>query len=299
MLRSLGFMTGMALTAVLTLALTDDVAMDGLRRSAQTLFTGTGPAQPAALAASAGSLSADPIGLAGASRPDPDRRTRSIPPPENQDVAGSPAPAPVSSRTRDPNLSATSGAAPDATVSSTPPGRPEILPQRPRDEGMATDSGGTPSSAVFPADGASAARTTADVGASARRSAPASSNVVDTAAREVSAAVASATPNVPGGHLPGPTDELPGPPAPGLLPVPDPADGTGDWQVFWTPFHSEASAEGFAKHLQRGTGTEYEVIRTAPGEYRVAFWQESEDQRGERISAIEQASGLRLRSGEL
>ena len=58
MLRSLGFMTGMALTAVLTLALTDDVAMDGLRRSAQTLFTGTGPAQPAALAASAGSLSA-------------------------------------------------------------------------------------------------------------------------------------------------------------------------------------------------------------------------------------------------
>lgn len=73
----------------------------------------------------------------------------------------------------------------------------------------------------------------------------------------------------------------------------------GAWHAFWTPFHSEASASGFARHLERATGESYRVVRTGPGAYRVAFWHEGDDERSRRLMAIEQASGLRLRGGTL
>ena len=86
---------------------------------------------------------------------------------------------------------------------------------------------------------------------------------------------------------------------PGTLPPPSGAVGTGGWHAFWTPFHSEASATGFARHLERATGESYRVVRTGPGDYRVAFWHEGDDERSRRLLAIEQASGLSLRGGTL
>ena len=83
------------------------------------------------------------------------------------------------------------------------------------------------------------------------------------------------------------------------LPPPSEAAGAGGWHAFWTPFHSEASATGFARHLERATGEPYRVVRTGPGAYRVAFWHEGDDERSRRLLAIEQASGLSLRGGTL
>ena len=85
----------------------------------------------------------------------------------------------------------------------------------------------------------------------------------------------------------------------GTLPPPPGAVGVGGWHAFWTPFHSEASATGFARHLERATGESYRVVRTGPGAYRVAFWHEGDDERSRRLLAIEQASGLSLRGGTL
>jgi hypothetical protein len=85
----------------------------------------------------------------------------------------------------------------------------------------------------------------------------------------------------------------------GDLPPPSGAGDAGGWHAFWTPFRSEASASGFASHLERATGESYQVVRTGPGAYRVAFWHEGDDERSRRLLAIEQASGLRLRGGTL
>jgi len=76
-------------------------------------------------------------------------------------------------------------------------------------------------------------------------------------------------------------------------------DDTGAWHAFWTPFRSEASANGFAAGLGRNTDREYRVIRTGPGEYRVAFFHTDENDRRTRLVEIEQVSGLVLGGGEL
>jgi hypothetical protein len=81
--------------------------------------------------------------------------------------------------------------------------------------------------------------------------------------------------------------------------VVDPAPSTGAWHAFWTPFHSEASATGFARHLEQVTGVPHRVVRTGPAAYRVAFWHDGEDARSRQLLAIERASGLSLRGGEL
>ncbi|MGI9263444.1 MAG: hypothetical protein ACR2QU_00860 [Gammaproteobacteria bacterium] len=73
----------------------------------------------------------------------------------------------------------------------------------------------------------------------------------------------------------------------------------GSWHAFWTPFRSEASANGFAARLGRDTNREYRVIRTGPGEYRVAFFHVDDIDRRARLVEIEQVSGLKLGGGEL
>jgi hypothetical protein len=82
--------------------------------------------------------------------------------------------------------------------------------------------------------------------------------------------------------------------------VPAPADDEiGAWYAFWTPFRSEVSANGFAARLGRDTDREYRVIRTGPGEYRVAFFHTDDNDRRARLVEIEQVSGLVLGGGEL
>lgn len=75
-------------------------------------------------------------------------------------------------------------------------------------------------------------------------------------------------------------------------------DGAG-WVGFFTPFRSEASARGFAQHLEAATGRQFRVARAGPGDYRVEFRIVPEEDRDARIAEIEAASGLALRSGQL
>ena len=72
----------------------------------------------------------------------------------------------------------------------------------------------------------------------------------------------------------------------------------GNWFAFWTPFRSRASADGFARHLVQATGQEIRVLRVGPGEYRVAFFHDGEEDRQRHLASLESASGLEL-GGEL
>lgn len=56
------------------------------------------------------------------------------------------------------------------------------------------------------------------------------------------------------------------------------------FQVAWSPFRSETSANGFAARLERQLAHEFHVVRTAPGHYEVGFEFDSDP---ERISVLE------------
>jgi len=68
------------------------------------------------------------------------------------------------------------------------------------------------------------------------------------------------------------------------------------WHAFWQPFRSEISAEGFRRRLEGVTGLDYRVVSPRPGEYQVAFAYRDEAERQENLAAIEEATGLVLRS---
>jgi hypothetical protein len=71
------------------------------------------------------------------------------------------------------------------------------------------------------------------------------------------------------------------------------------WLAFFTPFRSEASAQGFAQHLESATCRRFRVTRAGPGDYRVEFRMVADENEGQRIEQIEAASGLALRAGRL
>jgi len=78
------------------------------------------------------------------------------------------------------------------------------------------------------------------------------------------------------------------------------ARGPGDhWEVFFTPFRSEASAQGFAGFLQSATGREFVVRRMGPGDYRVWFSMAPGESRPQRLAEIEAVTGMVLAGGEL
>ena len=74
-------------------------------------------------------------------------------------------------------------------------------------------------------------------------------------------------------------DEIAAPPAAGeAVPVtalPDlPAElveASAQQAVAWGPFHSEASASGYARRLSRETGRDFLVEKRAPANYAVVF----------------------------
>lgn len=67
------------------------------------------------------------------------------------------------------------------------------------------------------------------------------------------------------------------------------------WQPVWYQFHSEISAQGFTRRLERLTGLDYRVTVSAPGKYQVAFAHSNQDERLINLAKIEAATGLRLR----
>jgi hypothetical protein len=94
------------------------------------------------------------------------------------------------------------------------------------------------------------------------------------------------------------TPAAPAAAASGETTMPVDAAGAGQWQAFWRPFRSHASAQGFATHLGSATGQEIRVLRMGPGAYRVAFFHTGDDERRQQLVLLEQASGLTL-GGEL
>ena len=77
------------------------------------------------------------------------------------------------------------------------------------------------------------------------------------------------------------------------------AAGDSEWETFFTAFRSQASAGGFARHLQSATGREFRVHKAGPGQYLVSFRISADEDRARRISEIESISGLRLKGGDL
>ena len=79
------------------------------------------------------------------------------------------------------------------------------------------------------------------------------------------------------------------------------ADGfnTGDsggagLHLFWSPFRSEWSAQGFARRLSSATRVPVEVVAAGSGQYRVAFSYQDETERRAHIERIETITGLQL-----
>ncbi|MGD8533409.1 MAG: hypothetical protein PVG80_08645, partial [Gammaproteobacteria bacterium] len=67
----------------------------------------------------------------------------------------------------------------------------------------------------------------------------------------------------------------------------------------FTPFRSQASADGFARFLQTATGREFRVTRAGPGEYRVWVRVGSAESSADRIAEIEAVTGMSIRGGQL
>jgi hypothetical protein len=326
MLRFLGFLTGSALTAALALAVVDPVTLESLRRSAATLFLGVDSVAPAStqmsapaaddavpppsvgggsprsrlLAALNGAVSKPvaPLAAPGATSPDASAVTP-LPPADRQPSAGpewsstdvadraapqaeSPAPAALSGATGPVESGMTA-----AGYSGPDPARAGGFATAPAESGPIVS--GQSGAFVAGTSGAGADRARVGAEAPAPTAEPAENPA---AATPPAAATAPMTPPgaSPSGASGANLEALPPPPGTG---------GAGGWHAFWTPFRSEASATGFARHLERATGESYRVVRTGPGAYRVAFWHEGEDERSRRLLAIEQASGLSLRGGTL
>lgn len=86
-------------------------------------------------------------------------------------------------------------------------------------------------------------------------------------------------------------------PAPAAEPAGIAADPELEWFPVWDPFHSELSANAFARRLEQVTGLDYRVIRTDRAQYRVVVGYASEEQRIANLAAIEEATGLTITGG--
>jgi hypothetical protein len=75
----------------------------------------------------------------------------------------------------------------------------------------------------------------------------------------------------------------------------EPADSGGaGLHLFWSPFRSEWSAQGFARRLSDATRVPVEVVAAGTGRYRVAFSYQDEAERLAHIERIETITGLKL-----
>ncbi|RDH85799.1 MAG: transglycosylase [endosymbiont of Escarpia spicata] len=66
------------------------------------------------------------------------------------------------------------------------------------------------------------------------------------------------------------------------------------WQPFWSPFHSERSASGFATRIERLTGRQMRVQQEESGRYQVVFSHWGETDRSIALTQIAAASGLEI-----
>lgn len=66
------------------------------------------------------------------------------------------------------------------------------------------------------------------------------------------------------------------------------------FQVAWSPFRSETSANGFAAQLKHHLAHDFLVIKTGPGRYEVGFHFESNTDRTVILSAINDLTGFKI-----
>ncbi|MFP6808117.1 MAG: hypothetical protein VB957_13205 [Pseudomonadales bacterium] len=64
------------------------------------------------------------------------------------------------------------------------------------------------------------------------------------------------------------------------------------FQVVWTPFRSQMSAQGFAEKLQRQLDHEFVIIKRGPGKYEVGFHFTSDAARSDVLDAIVNLTGF-------
>ena len=62
----------------------------------------------------------------------------------------------------------------------------------------------------------------------------------------------------------------------------------------WTPFHSRASARGFARHLAEKTGVDFTIVKEGPGRYEVVFEYGTDAERREIESRIASVAGTEV-----
>lgn|GEM_PF-1880272 len=85
---------------------------------------------------------------------------------------------------------------------------------------------------------------------------------------------------------PEPTEELP-------------KDSKPTWYPLWSPFHSELSAQGFAKRLAALSGRSLRVTEEGPSRYRVQLAYLDSDDLKAALLAIRQTAGLDLAEEEM
>jgi hypothetical protein len=98
-------------------------------------------------------------------------------------------------------------------------------------------------------------------------------------------------------ELPAPTPASPPAIEPQLAQTTSPAPATEDTPAgdqlaaVWVPFHSERSADGFARSLSRHFEYPFSVRRAGPGAYQVIFAYASSDQRENMLMEIAELTG--------
>ena len=64
--------------------------------------------------------------------------------------------------------------------------------------------------------------------------------------------------------------------------------------VVWKPFHSEVSADGFARRLSTQLGYPFRALREGPAKYHVVFDYGSEEQREMLRAQVKALTGFSL-----
>jgi len=81
---------------------------------------------------------------------------------------------------------------------------------------------------------------------------------------------------------------------PVTAPVTKEPNETLETAVVWKPFHSEVSADGFARRLSTQLGYPFRALREGPAKYHVVFDYESQEQREMLRAQVEALTGFSL-----
>ena len=70
--------------------------------------------------------------------------------------------------------------------------------------------------------------------------------------------------------------------------------GDGQWHIFWKPFDSSRSAEGFAQRLSQQTGVKITVISNELQQHRLTFSYVDEEDKQRILQLIQEKTGLEV-----